>query len=106
MGIDFGGFGKEFAVDRVIEIAQEHNIKDIIVNFGGDFARALPRISTRFGSLEFSFGIKTRISLSSTIHLSANNLAVATSGNYQRFFELGGFRSFIGSSNRLPHSII
>ena len=33
MGIDFGGFGK-FTVDRVIEIAQEHNIKDIIVNLG------------------------------------------------------------------------
>ena len=36
MGLDFGGFGKEFAVDQVVEIATKSKIENLLVNFGGD----------------------------------------------------------------------
>jgi thiamine biosynthesis lipoprotein len=89
MGIDFGGFGKEFAVDRVIEIAQEHNIEDIIVNFGGD----LRTLGSPPDSDHWVVGIENPNQPGQArFTLLANNLAVATSGNYQRFFELGGKR--------------
>jgi len=36
MSIDFGGIGKEYAVDRVFEMARRRAIDDILVNFGND----------------------------------------------------------------------
>jgi thiamine biosynthesis lipoprotein len=40
MGLDFGGFGKEFAVDRVAQIAAECGLANVLVDFGHDI-RAL-----------------------------------------------------------------
>lgn len=40
MALDFGGFGKEYAVDMVAEIAGQHGIRDVLVDFGHDL-RAL-----------------------------------------------------------------
>jgi thiamine biosynthesis lipoprotein len=36
MGIDLGGIGKEYAVDRVFELAGDCGIRNILVNFGQD----------------------------------------------------------------------
>ncbi|NQT93690.1 MAG: FAD:protein FMN transferase, partial [Lentisphaerae bacterium] len=36
MGLDLGGIGKEYAVDRAIEMAEAAGIQDILVNFGND----------------------------------------------------------------------
>ena len=36
MAIDLRGIGKEYAVDRAIEIAFDHGIKDILIDFGAD----------------------------------------------------------------------
>jgi len=36
MGVDIGGIGKEYAVDRVTEMAAECGINDIMVDFGHD----------------------------------------------------------------------
>lgn len=36
MGIDVGGIGKEYAVDRVFEMANQAGIQDVLVNFGHD----------------------------------------------------------------------
>jgi FAD:protein FMN transferase len=36
MSIDLGGIGKEYAVDRVMEMALARNITDVLVNFGHD----------------------------------------------------------------------
>ena len=43
MGLDFGGFGKEYAVDRVADLAREHELDDFLIDFGGDvFASGSP----------------------------------------------------------------
>jgi thiamine biosynthesis lipoprotein len=36
MAIDLGGIGKEYCVDKTIEMARRHGIRDIMVNFGRD----------------------------------------------------------------------
>ncbi len=36
MALDFGGFGKEFAVDIVADIAGDHGIADALIDFGRD----------------------------------------------------------------------
>lgn len=36
MGIDVGGIGKEYAVDRVFEMANQAGIQNVLVNFGHD----------------------------------------------------------------------
>jgi len=40
MGLDFGGWGKEYAVDCVLQMASSFGIKDVLVDFGHDL-RAL-----------------------------------------------------------------
>lgn len=36
MAVDFGGIGKEYAVDRVLEMAREYGFGDVLVDFGHD----------------------------------------------------------------------
>jgi len=36
MEIDFGGIGKEYAVDRAIDLARAHSSAPVLVNLGGD----------------------------------------------------------------------
>ncbi len=46
MALDFGGFGKEFAVDRVAEIAKQMGIGSALIDFGHDL-RSLGRPAGR-----------------------------------------------------------
>jgi thiamine biosynthesis lipoprotein len=89
MGLDFGGFGKEYAVDRVTELAREHGLDDFLIDFGGDvFAEGSPpdapawRVGLEDPGKQ---GQAKRI-------FSVSGMAVATSGNYRRFFEKNGKR--------------
>lgn len=89
MGLDFGGFGKEYAVDQVYELAATHGIQDILVNFGGD-VRAM-------GSAPEGGGWKVGVEDPSqpgkpAYVLSVTGQGVATSGTYMRFFEYDGDR--------------
>jgi thiamine biosynthesis lipoprotein len=43
MELDFGGIGKEYAVDRALALAQEHTSTALLVNFGGDLRVSGPR---------------------------------------------------------------
>ncbi len=36
MGLDFGGFGKEFAVDRLAQLARSRGIRDALIDLGRD----------------------------------------------------------------------
>ncbi len=89
MSIDFGGIGKEYAVDRAAEIAQVRGITSGFINFAGDIRVLGPRPDgTSWGvgivdPRETSTPIKT---------LSVQRGAVATSGDYERYFEVGGKR--------------
>jgi thiamine biosynthesis lipoprotein len=89
MEIDFGGFGKEYAADRAATIIQEAGIQHGFVNLGGDLRVIGPR-STGQG---WRFGIqhpRDDGQVLVSVELAAGGLA--TSGDYERYFEADGRR--------------
>jgi thiamine biosynthesis lipoprotein len=51
MEIDLGGIGKEYAVDRCVQIARQKTEQSVLVNFGGDLAMTTPRNDEAFWSV-------------------------------------------------------
>jgi len=89
MEIDFGGIGKEYAADRAATVCAEHGIGHGLVNLGGDVRATGPqpdgepwRVGIRHPRREGA--------VIATVLLESG--AVATSGDYERFFEIGGQR--------------
>jgi FAD:protein FMN transferase len=86
---DFGGWGKEYAVDAVAEIAKQHGLNDVLVDFGHDLrALGAPTAKPAWhvgledvntpGTYRGSIGLRDR--------------GVACSGDYIRNFSIGGRR--------------
>ena len=89
MAIDLGGIGKEFAVDQIVELAQRHGLADVLVDFGQD-VRGLGQAPAK---AFWSVGLEDPQSPGrSWAVIAANRHAVATSGDYQRHFEVNGRR--------------
>lgn len=89
MELDFGGFGKEYAVDRVAALLLARGIRHGLVEFGGDLRILGPRPD---GSA-WRVGIRhprTPEQPVAQIEMSAG--ALATSGDYERYFERYGKR--------------
>jgi FAD:protein FMN transferase len=89
MEIDFGGIGKEYAADRAATICLEHGIRNGLVNLAGDVRVLGPQAD----GAPWKIGIVHPRQPAATIaglDLAAG--AVATSGDYERFFELDGRR--------------
>ncbi len=85
MQIDLGGFGKEYAVDRVATIFLENGVSSALINFGGD-VRAL---GTKPDGQPWQIGIQDPRQLDQCFAtLSLSQGALATSGDYERFFEI------------------
>jgi thiamine biosynthesis lipoprotein len=87
MGLDVGGIGKEYAVDRVFELAARRGIRNILVNFGRDL-----RVHG-----EPPEGGPWRIGLEDPADqgrcwggVAVHDRAVTTSGNYLRHFTVEG----------------
>lgn len=85
MEIDFGGIGKEYAVDRALFIARQCHDGDVLVNFGGDIAALSRDLPWRVG-LESLSGNE----LEGTFEL--RNGGLATSGDTRRFLMRDGIR--------------
>lgn len=89
MEIDFGGFGKEYAVDRAAMVLEAHGVAHGYVNLGGD-ARA---VGPKPDGQPWVFGIQDPRDprrIVATIPLARGGLA--TSGDYERYFEHDGQR--------------
>ena len=89
MEIDFGGIGKEYAADRVATICLEHGMRHGLVNLGGDVRAIGPQAD----------GTPWRVGIRHPRHNDAAIAgfdlaagALATSGDYERYFEIGGER--------------
>lgn len=85
MEIDLGGFGKEYAADRVADVLKnECHIKSGLVNLGGDIKVIGPKLDGE----PWQLGIQDPRALDkliATIPLIHGGLA--TSGDYERYFE-------------------
>lgn len=89
MEIDLGGFGKEYAADRAAALLLEAGVSSGFVNLGGDLRVIGPQID----GAPWSIGIQDPRDLNAAIaSLPVERGALATSGDYERFFELDGRR--------------
>lgn len=89
MALDFGGIGKEYAVDRVAEQLLAFADVSVLVNFGGDMRVCKPRRDQQ----------AWRVGIEHPKHLDTADLMVefrkggmATSGDTRRFIEVDGKR--------------
>ena len=89
MEIDFGGIGKEYAADRAATICIDHGIRHGLVNLAGDVRVLGPQPD----GTPWRAGIRhPRVD---GVAIAAFDLAeggLATSGDYERYFDLGGKR--------------
>jgi thiamine biosynthesis lipoprotein len=89
MQLDFGGFGKEYAVDRAALVLREAGATHALVNLAGDLAVLGPQPD---GS-PWSVGIRhPRRAGTVLASLPVSSGAIATSGDYERFIEADGER--------------
>jgi len=82
--LDFGSVAKGYAVDRAVGIIKSYGIKEALVNIGGE-VKGIGR--------SWQVGIKhprvTNLLISKVI---LNNLGIATSGDYEKYFFENGKR--------------
>ena len=88
MAIDLGGIGKGAAVDEAVSLLKSSGVKSGIVNLGGNLYA--------FGDGPhrgmWKVGIQNPRGSGAIGAISVKNQGVSTSGNYQRYFEIGGKR--------------
>lgn len=89
MEIDFGGFGKEYAADRAAELLLAAGVAHGFVNLGGDIRVVGPRTDGSGWRIAIRHPRREGETLR-TCELRAG--ALATSGDYERYFELDGRR--------------
>jgi thiamine biosynthesis lipoprotein len=89
MELDFGGFGKEYAVDRAAGALLGEGLSSAMVNLAGDLAI----LGSQDDGLPWRVGIKHPRHADSLIaSLPVSSGAIATSGDYERFIEIDGVR--------------
>jgi thiamine biosynthesis lipoprotein len=89
MELDFGGFGKEYAVDRAAAVLSEHGIESAFANLAGDLAI----LGEQPGGEPWQVGIRHPREKDAIIaRLPVASGGMATSGDYERFVEVDGVR--------------
>lgn len=88
MELDFGGVGKEYAVDRVLLMLSEKHKKPLLINFGGDIATN----GALFSEHHWNIGIEAISNQNVANVLNVNGGAIATSGDARRFLMRDGVR--------------
>jgi thiamine biosynthesis lipoprotein len=89
MELDFGGFGKEYAVDRAGAVLRGMGIESALVNLGGDILVTGPAP----GGASWRVGIRhPRRADDLVATIAVGSGAIATSGDYERYFVKDGVR--------------
>jgi thiamine biosynthesis lipoprotein len=90
MRLDFGGWGKEWAVDAVATLAKQHDIPHALIDFGHD----IRCVGTPPGRPAWHVGLEDPLrpgSQRGSVALRAGG-GIASSGDYLRGFSAGGKR--------------
>ena len=89
MAIDFGGFGKEYAVDVVAQIALDHGLPNVLVDFGHD----IRTLGSPPGRPAWHIGLEDPDNPGqSSGSIGVSGQGVASSGDYVRSFVVNGVR--------------
>lgn len=89
MELDFGGFGKEYAADRAAAMLMQAGVQHGYVNLGGDLRFMGPQPNGQ----GWQIGVvhpRRADDVAATLTLLTG--ALATSGDYERYFDLDGVR--------------
>ena len=89
MELDFGGIGKEYAVDRSCAVLHQLGMTHALVSLGGDVRILGPRPDGSPWPVHIAHPRKPQEII---VTLQVAQGAVTTSGDYQRFFEQDGRR--------------
>jgi len=89
MALDFGGFGKEYAVDIVAQLAVSNGIANVLVDFGHD----LRALGAPPGRPAWHIGLEDpQKPGTASASIGVTGRGVASSGDYLRCFTVGGKR--------------
>jgi len=89
MKIGFGSIGKGYAANRAKQIMLSYNIKSGVINAGGD----LIAWGKKQNNKSWSIGIVDPFDKNkTTLWLDVDNMAVVTSGNYEKYITINGKR--------------
>jgi FAD:protein FMN transferase len=87
--IDLGGIAKGYALDRAVEVLRKNNVKDFLINGGGDLYTS----GSKADGKKWIIGIKDpRNNEKLSAALEVENTGVLTSGDYERFEIINGKR--------------
>lgn len=89
MRIGFGGIGKGYAAEKVRLLLQQHGVQSGIVNASGDLATWGTQADGRTWTIGISNPDQAELPFS---YMNISGLAVATSGNYEKFITVNGKR--------------
>lgn len=89
MEIDFGGIGKEYAVDRAADVLAAHGVQHALVEIGGDLRVLGPQADGSAWPVQVRH---PRDPDRPCATLQVREGGVATSGDYERFIEVDGVR--------------
>jgi thiamine biosynthesis lipoprotein len=89
MELDFGGFGKEYAADRAAAVLRAQGVQHGYVNLGGDMSVIGPQADGSPWQIGIQDPRDTELTIAS---LAVERGGLATSGDYERYFELHGRR--------------
>lgn len=90
MEVDFGGIGKEYAADRAATILQEHGLPHALVDLGGDVRAVGGQADGSAWRIAIRHPRAPEPAVTAAVEL--HDGAIATSGDYERFFEIHGRR--------------
>jgi thiamine biosynthesis lipoprotein len=90
MSVDLGGIGKGYAVDMAYEMVLRSSVKAAMMDLGGNI-RVLGQAEA---GENWTIGVRNPFEREQMLGKIAlpSGMAVATSGNYERFVEMGGRR--------------
>ncbi len=89
MELDFGGFGKEYAADRAASVLAAAGVAHALVNLGGD----IRCLGAQRDGRPWQIAIRDpRHDDAVVASMPVTGAALATSGDYERFFEFEGRR--------------
>jgi len=84
MKITLDGMAKGYIVDEVIELLKENGVKNAMIDAGGDIAT----LGIKAGGEKWTIGLRNPNNKSESIaEFQLSNLAITTSGNYERYFD-------------------
>lgn len=105
MKIDLGGIAKGYAVDAAAGILRQSGVEHFLIDAGGDIYCA----GKQEGKIPWKVGVQNPAKKDALIdELKLTDKAVTTSGNYERFYEIGGkkFSHIIDPTTGYPQDLV